>query len=59
LRRRLPFTFLRRSRVRHACGYYLANNGQDTRAIQMYLGHKNMRHTIGYTELGAGQFKGF
>jgi type 1 fimbriae regulatory protein FimB/type 1 fimbriae regulatory protein FimE len=31
--------------LRHACGYYLANNGQDTRAIQQYLGHKNISHT--------------
>jgi site-specific recombinase XerD len=23
--------------LRHACGYYLANSGQDTRAIQLYL----------------------
>jgi integrase len=28
--------------LRHATGYYLANAGQDTRAIQLYLGHKNI-----------------
>ena len=27
--------------LRHACGYKLANDGQDTRAVQHYLGHKN------------------
>jgi type 1 fimbriae regulatory protein FimE len=30
--------------LRHACGYYLATNGQDTRAIQDYLGHRNIQH---------------
>ncbi len=29
--------------LRHATGYYLANAGQDTRAIQLYFGHKNIR----------------
>jgi type 1 fimbriae regulatory protein FimE len=24
--------------LRHACGYKLANDGQDTRAVQHYLG---------------------
>jgi type 1 fimbriae regulatory protein FimB/type 1 fimbriae regulatory protein FimE len=33
-------------RLRHACGYKLANDGQDTRAIQHYLGHKNIQHTV-------------
>ncbi len=30
--------------LRHACGYYLAASGHDTRAIQDYLGHKNIHH---------------
>ena len=30
--------------LRHACGYYLASQGHDTRAIQDYLGHKNIHH---------------
>jgi hypothetical protein len=29
----------------------LANDGQDTRALQHYLGHKNIQHTVRYTEL--------
>ena len=29
--------------LRHACGFYLASKGFDTRAIQAYLGHKNIR----------------
>src|SRR5712691_8518050 len=37
--------------LRHACGYKLANDGQDTRAVQHYLGHKNIQHTVRCTEL--------
>jgi integrase len=28
--------------LRHACGFALANKGHDTRALQAYLGHKNI-----------------
>jgi type 1 fimbriae regulatory protein FimB/type 1 fimbriae regulatory protein FimE len=45
--------------LRHATGFYLANAGQDTRAIQLYLGHKNISHTVRYTELSPGRFKNF
>ena len=45
--------------LRHACGYKLANDGHDTRAIQHYLGHKNITHTVRYTELAADRFNGF
>jgi integrase len=45
--------------LRHACGFYLANAGQDTRAIQLYLGHKNIQHTVRYTELSPERFKDF
>jgi integrase len=45
--------------LRHATGFYLANAGQDTRAIQLYLGHKSIQHTVRYTELAAGRFKDF
>jgi type 1 fimbriae regulatory protein FimB/type 1 fimbriae regulatory protein FimE len=45
--------------LRHACGYKLANDGQDTRALQHYLGHKNIMHTVRYTELAPDRFKGF
>ena len=45
--------------LRHATGYYLANAGQDTRAIQLYLGHKNIQHTVRYTELASSRFKDF
>jgi type 1 fimbriae regulatory protein FimB/type 1 fimbriae regulatory protein FimE len=30
--------------LRHACGFYLANRGMDTRSIQHYLGHRNIQH---------------
>jgi integrase len=45
--------------LRHATGFYLANAGQDTRAIQLYLGHKSIQHTVRYTELAADRFKDF
>lgn len=45
--------------LRHACGFYLANQGHDTRAIQQYLGHQEIRHTTLYTELAPDRFKGF
>jgi type 1 fimbriae regulatory protein FimE len=45
--------------LRHGTGYYLANAGQDTRAIQLYLGHKNIQHTVRYTELASDRFKDF
>jgi integrase len=45
--------------LRHACGYALANAGHDTRAVQAYLGHKNIQHTVRYTELAPDRFKHF
>jgi site-specific recombinase XerD len=45
--------------LRHACGYALANAGHDTRALQAYLGHKNIQHTVRYTELAPTRFKDF
>lgn len=43
--------------LRHACGYYLANKGVDTRTIQAYLGHRAIQHTVRYTELAPGRFE--
>ncbi|MDE9434748.1 tyrosine-type recombinase/integrase [Xenorhabdus bovienii] len=43
--------------LRHACGYALADNGVDTRLIQDYLGHRNIRHTVRYTASNAGRFE--
>lgn len=45
--------------LRHAKGYQLASKGVDTRAIQAYLGHKNIQHTVLYTKLDPTRFKGF
>jgi integrase len=45
--------------LRHACGFALANAGQDTRALQAYLGHRNIQHTVRYTELAPDRFKQF
>ena len=45
--------------LRHACGYYLASRGHDTRAIQDYLGHKNMQHTVRYTAMAPHRFESF
>ena len=45
--------------LRHACGYKLANDGHDTRAIQDWLGHRSIQHTTRYTELAPTRFKGF
>ena len=45
--------------LRHACGYKLANDGVDTRSLQSYLGHRNIQHTVRYTELSPTRFKNF
>jgi type 1 fimbriae regulatory protein FimE len=45
--------------LRHGKGYQLASAGIDTRAIQAYLGHKNIQHTVLYTTLNPRRFKGF
>jgi acetate kinase len=36
-----------------------ANEGRDTRSLQLYLGHRNIQHTVRYTELAAGRFNGW
>ncbi len=46
-------------RLRPACGYYLAASGHDTRAIQDYLGHKNIHHTVRYTQMSPQRFENF
>ncbi|CAI0931175.1 Tyrosine recombinase XerC [Serratia liquefaciens] len=43
--------------LRHACGYNLAERGNDTRLIQDYLGHRNIQHTVLYTAANAARFK--
>lgn len=45
--------------LRHGCGFKLANDGIDTRSIAHYLGHRNIQHTVRYTELASDRFNGF
>ena len=45
--------------LRHSWGYALANAGHDTRAIQDWLGHRAIQHTVRYTELTPTRFKDF
>jgi type 1 fimbriae regulatory protein FimB/type 1 fimbriae regulatory protein FimE len=45
--------------LRHSTGYKLANDGVDTRALQHYLGHRNIQHTVRYSELSATHFNNF
>ncbi len=45
--------------LRHACGYYLANRGIDTRSIQAYLGHASITNTVRYTALSSTRFNDF
>jgi integrase len=47
------------ARFCHCAGDKLANDGHDTRALQHYLGHKNIQHTVRYTELSPDRFKDF
>ena len=39
--------------LRHTCGFKLAND------LQHYLGHKNIQHTVRYTEMAPYRFKDF
>jgi integrase len=45
--------------LRHSAGYKLAGDGHDTRSIQDYLGHKDIRHTVRYTALSPKPFRDF
>ncbi len=55
---KLPFPVHPRM-LRHSTGYKLANDGHDTRALQHYMGHKNIMHTVRYTEMAPDRFKNF
>ncbi len=45
--------------LRHSTGFYLANKGHDTRSIQGYLGHANIKNTVIYTALSHQRFNEF
>ena len=49
---------LKGKRARLLCGYYLANEGYDTRLIQDYLGHRDANMTARYTRTAAKRFEG-
>jgi type 1 fimbriae regulatory protein FimB/type 1 fimbriae regulatory protein FimE len=57
-RAKMPFP-IHPHMLRHACGYALANAGHDTRALQAWLGHRNIQHTVRYTELAPDRFRNF
>jgi len=45
--------------LRHSTGYKLANDGQDTRSLARYLGHRNLQSTARYSTLAEGRFVEF
>src|SRR6266704_888084 len=45
--------------LRHSTGYKLANDGQDTRSLAHYLGHRNLQSTARYTALAQDRFAKF
>jgi type 1 fimbriae regulatory protein FimB/type 1 fimbriae regulatory protein FimE len=55
---RFPF-LIHSHMLRHSCGYKLANDGHDTRAIQGYLGQRSIVSTQRYTALAPDRFKNF
>src|SRR6516165_11769958 len=55
---KLPFP-IHPHMLRHACGFKLANDGVDTRALQHFMGHRNIQHTVRYTEMAPDRFKDF
>jgi len=55
---KLPFP-LHPHMLRHSTGYKLANDGQDTRSLAHYLGHRSLQSTARYTALAPDRFKGF
>jgi len=45
--------------LRHSAGYKLANDNHNLRAIQDWMGHKQISHTTRYTELSPNKFRDF
>jgi type 1 fimbriae regulatory protein FimE len=45
--------------LRHSTGYKLANQGEDTRSLAYYLGHRNLQSTARYTALAPDRFAKF
>jgi type 1 fimbriae regulatory protein FimE len=45
--------------LRHSTGYKLANQGEDTRSLAHFLGHRNLQSTARYTALAPDRFAKF
>jgi type 1 fimbriae regulatory protein FimB/type 1 fimbriae regulatory protein FimE len=45
--------------LRHSAGYKLANDDHNLRAIQDWMGHKQISHTTRYTEISPNKFRDF
>jgi len=45
--------------LRHTCGHLLADAGHDTRRLQLWLGHADIKHTARYSELSTKPFADF
>jgi site-specific recombinase XerD len=45
--------------LRHACGYKMANDGRDLRAIMDYLGHRTLSQVLKYTSVNPARFRNF
>jgi type 1 fimbriae regulatory protein FimB/type 1 fimbriae regulatory protein FimE len=45
--------------LRHTCGHLLADAGHDTRRLQLWLGHSDIKHTARHSELSARPFRDF
>lgn len=45
--------------LRHACGYRLTNEGQDTRSVQAYMGHRKPENAQIYTKMSPERFRNF
>lgn len=43
--------------LRHSCGHVLADKGTDTRLLQDWLGHRDIRHTAHYTRTSSKRFE--
>jgi type 1 fimbriae regulatory protein FimE len=54
---KLPFP-IHPHMLRHSTGYKLANQGEDTRSLAHYLGHRNLQSTARYTALAPDRFRG-
>lgn len=44
--------------LRHTCGHVLADEGTDTRLLQDWLGHRDIRHTAHYSRTASKRFEG-